>query len=58
VLPPSLGARPRRSIELVLFADRNVEVEAIALVPLADELPPPPREPWVKVSDGAPVGDP
>ncbi len=58
VLPKSLGARPRRSIELVLFADRNVEIEAIALVPLADELPPPPREPWVKVSETSAAVDP
>ncbi|HEY6557522.1 MAG TPA: sulfatase-like hydrolase/transferase [Polyangiaceae bacterium] len=58
LLPKSLGARPRRSVELVLFADRNVEIEAVALVPLADELPPPPREPWVKVGETSAVVDP
>ncbi|HMJ14755.1 MAG TPA: sulfatase-like hydrolase/transferase [Polyangiaceae bacterium] len=58
VLPATLGARPRRALELVLFADRNVEVEAVAVVPLADELPPPPREPWLRVGQTSDSGDP
>lgn len=45
-LPPALGARPGRAVQLVVFADRHVELEAVALVPLADELPPPPPKPW------------
>jgi hypothetical protein len=45
-LPPSLGVRPGISTELILFASRNVAVEALALVPLADELPPPAPKPW------------
>jgi hypothetical protein len=46
LLPAALGARPGRAIELVLLADRSIEVEAVAVVPLADELAPPPPEPW------------
>jgi len=45
-LPDSVGARPGRAIELVVFAEANVKLEGLALVPLADELPPPPPEPW------------
>jgi len=54
-LPSSFGLRPGRSTELVVFAERQVAVESIAVVPLADELPPPPPEPW-KRSDGRPLG--
>jgi hypothetical protein len=46
VLPASLGASPGRAVELVLFAERHVKVEGLVLVPLADELPPPPPKPW------------
>lgn len=45
-VPESLAARPGRAVELVAFADRAIELEAVALVPLSDELPPPPPEPW------------
>src|SRR5262249_17182519 len=45
-LPASLAARPGSSLELVLFAERHVHVEGMAVVPLAPELPPPPPEPW------------
>lgn len=45
-LPDAWRARPGHPFPLALFADQNVEVEALALVPLADELPPPPPEPW------------
>jgi arylsulfatase A-like enzyme len=45
-VPPSMGAGPGRSIELVVFASRNVELEGLGLVPLADELPPPPPQAW------------
>lgn len=46
-LPASVRAAPGRQIELVVYAERQVSIEAMALVPLADELPPPPPEPWV-----------
>jgi HEAT repeat protein len=45
-LPPALGAAPGRSVELVVFAERHVHIEGLVVVPLADELPPPPPEPW------------
>jgi len=45
-LPASLGARPGRPFEFVLYAERHVHVEALAVVPMAPELPPPPPEPW------------
>jgi hypothetical protein len=45
-VPATLGARPGVSGYFVVFADHNVEIDALALVPLADELPPPPPEPW------------
>ncbi len=44
--------------EVVLAPDANVEIEAFVLVPLADEIPPPPPEPWVAPSrDDASSGD-
>lgn len=52
-LPESVGARPGRPLSLVVFADEHVAVESLALVPLADELPPPPPKPW-KPGDPAP----
>jgi arylsulfatase A-like enzyme len=48
VLPKNIGAHPRRPLSLVVFADSGTEIEALAAVPLADELPPPPPEPWKK----------
>jgi arylsulfatase A-like enzyme len=44
--PASLGLRPGSSVELVVYASTGVSLEAIACVPLADELPPPAPEPW------------
>jgi hypothetical protein len=51
-LPPSLAVRPGTSAEFILFASRNVAVEAMAVVPLADELPPPPPKPWSPATPG------
>lgn len=45
-LPDSFGAKPALRASFVLYAERGVEVETLALVPLADELPPPPPKPW------------
>lgn len=50
-LPPDL-APTRARLRLAVEASANAHVEALAVVPLADEIPPPPPEPW----DG-PVGD-
>jgi hypothetical protein len=51
-LPQNLAVRPGTSTEVILFASRNVAVEALALVPLADELPPPPPRPWSPEAPG------
>ena len=45
-LPESLGSRPGRGQRLVLYAERGIEVLGMAVVPLADELPPPEPQPW------------
>ena len=45
-LPKSSGARPGLRARFVIFADSTVQLDALALVPLADELPPPPPKPW------------
>lgn len=51
-LPASIGVRPGQQGEFVVYATQNVEVIACAVVPLADELPPPPPEPWKPEEDG------
>jgi hypothetical protein len=51
-LTPALEARPGRAVELVLFAEHHVTLEAVAVVPLADELPPPAPEPWTPTDEG------
>ena len=51
-LPQQVGVRAGTSSELVLFSSRNVTLEAILLVPLADELPPPPPKPWSPEAPG------
>ena len=45
-LPKSAGARPGLRARFVIFADSTVQLDSVALVPLADELPPPPPKPW------------
>jgi len=47
ILPESLRAAPGRGLTLVVYAERDVTVSALATVPLSDELPPPAPEPWV-----------
>jgi hypothetical protein len=37
----------------VVFADSTVQLDLLALVPLANELPPPAPKPW-QASDGQP----
>ncbi len=53
-VPAELGAKPGRGYYCVIFADHNVEIEAVALVPLSDELPPPAPEPWSPEDAAAP----
>jgi hypothetical protein len=45
-LPKSVGARAGLRGRFVVFADSTVQLDAVSLVPLADELPPPPPKPW------------
>jgi hypothetical protein len=45
-LPANVGISPAQAAEFILFASRDVLVDAVALVPLADELPPPKPMPW------------
>jgi HEAT repeat protein len=45
-LPKSVGARPGLRGRFVVFADSTVQLDLVALVPLANELPPPPPKPW------------
>ena len=50
-LPASAALVASRPAEVVLAPDANVAVDAFVVVPLADEIPPPPPEPWVGPSD-------
>ena len=45
-LPPEMGVRPGLSMMVIVHATDNVELEAFAIVPFADEVPPPPPQPW------------
>ena len=53
-LPKSVGARPGLRGRFVVFADSTVQLDLLALVPLANELPPPPPKPWQV--GGSPTG--
>jgi arylsulfatase A-like enzyme len=48
-LPSTVTVRPGELGDFVVYATQNVEVLACAVVPLADELPAPPPEPWTPV---------
>lgn len=45
-LPATIGVKPGEFGDFIVYATQNVEVSACAVVPLSDELPPPPPEPW------------
>ncbi len=51
-LPATVRVKPGEMGDFVVYATQNVEVLACAVVPLAEELPPPPPEPWTSVDDG------
>ena len=53
-LPRTVPVRPGEFGDFVVYATQNVEVSACAVVPLSDELPPPPPEPWVPSPDPTP----
>jgi len=52
-LPKSVGARPGLRGRFVVFADSTVQLDLLALVPLSNELSPPPPKPW-QALDGHP----
>lgn len=45
-LPAEFGAQAGHHLALEVFAPSDVEISAIAAVPLRQDLPPPPPEPW------------
>jgi arylsulfatase A-like enzyme len=45
-LPPTVTLAPGSYGDFVVYATQNVEVLACAVVPLSEEMPPPPPEPW------------
>jgi arylsulfatase A-like enzyme len=51
-LPKTVTWKAGGYAELVVYATQNVELTACVVVPLSDELPPPPPEPWSPVEDG------
>ncbi|WP_437873009.1 sulfatase-like hydrolase/transferase [Sorangium sp. So ce363] len=53
-LPPAAGAQAGNYGDFVVYATQNVEVSACAVVPLSDEIPPPPPAPWSPGEAGAP----
>jgi hypothetical protein len=46
IAPKPMGLRPGGAVELRVLATTAVRVDAVAAVPLADEMPAPPPEPW------------
>jgi arylsulfatase A-like enzyme len=53
-LPDNFGVRAALRATFLLYAERGIDVETLALVPLSDELPPPPPKPWVSGIEAAP----
>jgi hypothetical protein len=45
-LPASFHAKAALRASFVLYAERGIDVQSLAVVPLSDELPPPPPKPW------------
>ncbi|HEX9621724.1 MAG TPA: sulfatase-like hydrolase/transferase [Polyangiaceae bacterium] len=56
-VPESVGAKAGHGIELVVFGEREALIDAVALVPLADELPPPEPVPWQEGEEGRGKGE-
>ena len=56
-MPEVFGARPGYPLRLAVFAEGGVEVRSLAVLPLREEVPPPPPEPW-KAEEGAANEDP
>jgi arylsulfatase A-like enzyme len=51
-LPSTVTVKPGELGDFVVYATQNVELAACAVVPLSEELPPPPPEPWTPVEEG------
>lgn len=52
-VPAKMGLRPGLATEIRLLSTTSVRVEALAVVPLANEIPAPPPEPWNPGDDGS-----
>ncbi|APR77350.1 Choline-sulfatase [Minicystis rosea] len=48
-LPATVGVKPGELGDFVFYATQNVELLACAVVPLSEEIPPPPPEPWTPI---------
>lgn len=46
VLPQEFSAKPGFPLSLAVYAPEGVEIRALAVVPVRDEIPPPPPEAW------------
>jgi hypothetical protein len=46
LMPAEMNLRKGLSVDIRVLGTSTVRVEALALVPLTDEIPPPPPEPW------------
>ncbi|MFO0659852.1 MAG: sulfatase-like hydrolase/transferase [Polyangiaceae bacterium] len=45
-LPASIGAAPARGLRIAVERTDDVDISALAVVPLVDDIPPPAPEPW------------
>lgn len=50
VLPPDLGARPGYQLSLAFYGESGIELAAAVALPVREEVPPPPPEPWQESS--------
>jgi arylsulfatase A-like enzyme len=50
-VPDCMRVEPGKPLEVVVVPSRDLELSALVLVPLADELPPPAPEPWIPSPD-------
>jgi arylsulfatase A-like enzyme len=53
LVPPEMALRPGLAVEVRVLSTTSVRVDAIAVVPLSDEIPAPPPEPWRPGEDGS-----
>jgi arylsulfatase A-like enzyme len=52
-LPDTMGAAPGRPLDLIVMLSNNMQLGAFVIVPLADEIPAPPPEPWTPRTENA-----